>query len=429
MLVDLDELVLRCRDERARAYIREAVACYKAGAYRSAIVSTWIAVAFDIVDKVHELSIAGDKAAAALVAEIEHITNAQDLPRALAFERKLLAEARDKFELISPQEYLDLDRLQQDRHRCAHPSRMSLTEVFSPTAELARVHLRTAVQCLLQHEPAQGKAALDGLVRDISSSYFPDKLEGARRFLDKSALKRARPSLVRNVLIVLVKTYLDNDTDYKVRRSTERAMACMLEMHRVVFVDVLGKELTRIYRALTTEAQLVMGVRLLSVNGAFPDALEDDQIARLQQFASRLSADELDWLDLIADIPQLRTAAEERAQRITAEELQPGRFLYLPNLARAKIMRMYTKVKHYDSANAWGKIVASYADEFLPNEVREVLIAAAENPEIKDSFQISKVINALRTKNEQLPTEFEELVAAVQAKPKRDDDFDDDIPF
>ena len=39
-LVDLDELVLKCRSDQARAYIAEAVACYKAGAFRSCIVAT-----------------------------------------------------------------------------------------------------------------------------------------------------------------------------------------------------------------------------------------------------------------------------------------------------------------------------------------------------------------------------------------------------
>ncbi|ENV52103.1 hypothetical protein L292_1654 [Acinetobacter junii CIP 107470 = MTCC 11364] len=63
VLSDLDELVLKCRDQKAKSYIREAVACYKAGAFRSAIVSTWIAVSFDILDKLKELSLAGDKEA------------------------------------------------------------------------------------------------------------------------------------------------------------------------------------------------------------------------------------------------------------------------------------------------------------------------------------------------------------------------------
>lgn len=39
-LSDLDELVLECRGEKAKNYIKEAVACYKSGAFRSLIVST-----------------------------------------------------------------------------------------------------------------------------------------------------------------------------------------------------------------------------------------------------------------------------------------------------------------------------------------------------------------------------------------------------
>lgn len=53
--VDLDELVLRCRDEQARQYIAEAVACYRAGAFRACIVMTWTAVVFEYIHKLREL--------------------------------------------------------------------------------------------------------------------------------------------------------------------------------------------------------------------------------------------------------------------------------------------------------------------------------------------------------------------------------------
>jgi len=62
-LIDLDELVLRCRDEHARSYIAEAVACYKAGAFRASIVATWIAVVLDILHKLRELELTGNGAA------------------------------------------------------------------------------------------------------------------------------------------------------------------------------------------------------------------------------------------------------------------------------------------------------------------------------------------------------------------------------
>lgn len=59
-LADLDELVLRCKSAAAKAYINEATSCYFAGAYRSAIVATWIAVVYDFVDKLKDLELAGD---------------------------------------------------------------------------------------------------------------------------------------------------------------------------------------------------------------------------------------------------------------------------------------------------------------------------------------------------------------------------------
>ncbi len=58
-LIDLDELILQCRSRHAREYIAEAVACYKAGAFRSCMVATLIAVVFDILDKLRELQISG----------------------------------------------------------------------------------------------------------------------------------------------------------------------------------------------------------------------------------------------------------------------------------------------------------------------------------------------------------------------------------
>ena len=111
-LEDLDELTLRCRDEKARQYIAEAVASYRAGAFRSAIVATWVAVCFDVIEKFRELALAGDKEAERQAHDIDATRRTGDLTRALKFERELLELAKDKFELISPLEYIDLDRLQ-----------------------------------------------------------------------------------------------------------------------------------------------------------------------------------------------------------------------------------------------------------------------------------------------------------------------------
>jgi hypothetical protein len=64
--IDLDELIVRCRDKFSRKFIQEAVSCYRAGAYRSCIVATWNAVVFDFLHKLRELELLGDSEAAKL---------------------------------------------------------------------------------------------------------------------------------------------------------------------------------------------------------------------------------------------------------------------------------------------------------------------------------------------------------------------------
>ena len=109
-LIDLDELSLRCRDKQAREYIQEAVASYKAGAFRSCIVSTWIAVVLDFLHKLKELEMTGDARAKAKLEEFEKIRAAGDtsLKEALDFERGVLDVAANDFELLSPLEKEDL---------------------------------------------------------------------------------------------------------------------------------------------------------------------------------------------------------------------------------------------------------------------------------------------------------------------------------
>ena len=48
-LTDIDMLALSVRDRESRRLIGEAITAYRGGALRSALMSTWIAVAYDII--------------------------------------------------------------------------------------------------------------------------------------------------------------------------------------------------------------------------------------------------------------------------------------------------------------------------------------------------------------------------------------------
>src|SRR5712692_3535798 len=103
-LVDLDELVLMVRDRNSRTYIGEAINTYRGRAYRSALLSTWIAVAYDIISKIRELHVQGDPAAGAFVAVLDNAIDASErgdptaVQRLQAIENELLAKALRDFE-------------------------------------------------------------------------------------------------------------------------------------------------------------------------------------------------------------------------------------------------------------------------------------------------------------------------------------------
>lgn len=100
-LADIEALSLRCSSEESKDYISEATLCYRVGAYRAAIVSTWIAVVFDLIDKIRELSLAGDHAARELEDKfqkyIDQINegNRQGITKGLEFEREILTTCRE----------------------------------------------------------------------------------------------------------------------------------------------------------------------------------------------------------------------------------------------------------------------------------------------------------------------------------------------
>ena len=83
----LEELYLSCRDKSSKAHIREAINCYKGGAYRACIVSTWIALVYDFIEKINELALTKDREAIQLQKEIENNRISNNIDYFLKFER------------------------------------------------------------------------------------------------------------------------------------------------------------------------------------------------------------------------------------------------------------------------------------------------------------------------------------------------------
>lgn len=408
-LYDLDELILRCRDEKAKKYIKEAVSCYKVGAFRSSIVSAWVAVSFDIIDKLKELSLAGDKEAEGQLNDFEKARQAGDIAKSLKFERDILSVARDKLELISHVEYIDLERLQQDRNRCAHPSMTSDDDIFNPSAELARLHIRSAVEHLLQYPPSQGKYALESLLSEIDSQYFPTKEENALTALKNSPLYKARKSLVRNFIIVLIKKILTEPLGVKQKIKVIAALKATSTMYRQVFNEVVSEKLSSIVK-LVDDNNIDRTFIFLKRLPDTWECLDPDVKQKIQAYVENLPEEKLEDVDFLLEHQGLSAHARKRVKYATRKELADAVYFDVPKEVADRMVKLYVSSDSFDDANSFAPVINIHASDFNKEQVENIVRACGDNFQIRNSFEKGAVINSLRKNKNFSDEEYNQLL-------------------
>lgn len=403
-LLDLDELVLRVRSPAAREDITEAVACYKAGAYRAAVVATWTAVLYDIFSKIREIELTGDRAAAQFLNELTEIRERNDIDRSLRVERAVLETARDRFELLTHQEFEDLARLQVDRHRCAHPTMGSADEPYQPAAELVRYHLRSAIEHLLMRPPVQGKAALDRVRTEIQSPLFPKSLEGALRVLRAGPLQRPKDVLVRNVVVATVKAVtsgpLYGDVDFFDRASA--ALLAIEEMHPDAVLRAYAREFPRI-ASNVPDSNVVGILRFCAKIPSAWDYLSEDVVAKLEGLISTIDPTESPELFLLArqwaelaETAELRLASFGRAELIALVNSDRSRASATPSVI-ARGLTLLNESRSWDSTNTLiSGALLPLVNAFGESELRAILEAVAANFEVRGAFATPTLLAAIR---------------------------------
>lgn len=224
LATDIDALALRVRDANSKRLIDDAISAYRAGALRSAVISTWNAVANDIIVKAQELHSLDEGRVSDFVEKLNNAIENDDVLEKIEIERNLLKNAENTLQLITSHEFDMLRRIRKDRHICAHPSLVKEDQLFEPTPDLVRSHIVNALDILLIHAPLQGKPALDRLMEDINSESFPSTQEGVRKFIYSKYLKSSKEVLVENLIKVIYKI-LVKGTETEVAKNKKHELA------------------------------------------------------------------------------------------------------------------------------------------------------------------------------------------------------------
>ena len=225
---------------------------------RSAIVSTWIAVAFDIIAKAKELSIHGDTAASKFALKIEQAIQNSDVRKLQVIESGLLSIANDNLQLFLPHEYEDLKRLQKDRHLCAHPAFAMEEALFQPTPELVRTHITHALMHLLVNAPLQGKSAIARFHADLLSPSFPTDGESIGIFVRAKYLDRAKNVLVANLIRSLLSVFFGKESEKydKQRHLVTRTLQAIAKAKTAIYDDTVKDYVVNKFGAIPNDLLL-----------------------------------------------------------------------------------------------------------------------------------------------------------------------------
>lgn len=417
-LVDIEAMALRCRSEQSKTYISEAILCYRSGAYRATIVSVWIAVIFDLVDKIRELAVAGESKAVPIWQRYEGYIaqinggNPQGIKAALEFERDLIQLCKDELELFGQQQMIDLQRLREDRHRCAHPSFQQIGEPYKPSAEQARLHLTNAVSHVLAQPPMQGKAQLARLLALISSNYFPQEHTQAVTQLRASALGRASDALINGFVDMAVFEFFKNTSPLYWKPQARFALNAIIEMYRPQAETRLAKQLNRILQD-ANDAELPAAAALVSGISSYWGMLLQPARNKLEQYIrntpNMLVAAGLPTLALT---PELAPVIREKLTTFAIDELAIaiGTFgLRAP--AKERALYLVSQVGSYNAANdALTRLFLPLFDEFTKEEFIQLIgFPRATGADLIGANMYSAILTRLQQSSIFTPEEFNQI--------------------
>lgn len=166
MIRDLESMILTISDPASRDYVREALQCYNAGAYRAAVVLSVAAGMDGLRRRLADLANSGGVSADTTTAHanIDRAFNNQD-----SFERTLIDASEKAVSFLTVSEAKKLRALFDVRNLCAHPSG------HIGTAEEARDAMTTVIDFILSRPALMGMTGISTLLDRLKSpNFFPN---------------------------------------------------------------------------------------------------------------------------------------------------------------------------------------------------------------------------------------------------------------
>lgn len=228
-LADMEELLEKISNREVVSYMREASACYGAGAYRGCIVLSYIALFDDMRTKLTELAKI-NASAKVIWQEVEKRAGEQDV-----FESHM-ADRLKKESLLTKAEHKQLEIIRDIRNRAAHPSGVQ------PKPEEARYVYRVVIDDFLSQALLKTTHAADAIVgRLAKSNLFPTTDFAEVVEISRGEIADLNPAADPYLVKELISARANPDTT--VQTNAGRLLAALARAEPTRFRQILRKKL------------------------------------------------------------------------------------------------------------------------------------------------------------------------------------------
>ncbi|KAJ3016570.1 hypothetical protein HKX48_003959 [Thoreauomyces humboldtii] len=289
------------------------------------------------------------------------------------FENGLLYLFRTTFEFFGAHEFEDLKRLRSDRHRCAHPTFSQEAVPFTPTAEHARMHIRSAITFVLSQPPKQGRAALASLRALVESPCFPSTHDEAVVRFRHSELWNARQGLVTAFLQDLIFKW---DWALNHQASAFIAIRAIIELHHQHAIPKIQNAIQSLAKG-PAEDLVARAADLALAVPAAAELVDDATQSTLRTWLQREGGN-AKGISIMHESPERITPGELPAEMVT------------------QAARIYITARNYQQANEMAShMVLPLANRFSRDDIA-LILGNARAPALFGSFRFGDFVDALR---------------------------------
>lgn len=395
-LTNLDELMQKVRNAHAKNYINESIAAYRTGSYRASLITTWIAVCVDIIEKIRELSLSEDPAAKKIEEHLDKI-QPNDPSAMLSFEREILNYACDDLQLISTIEKSHLERLKDDRNICAHPTFSDDGSQFSPPAELALSYIVQASNYLLVHPPVKGKVIVQRLYDLINEPSFPEDEEKAYDLLSsENNLGRVKDSGVRNLAIIILKRLFRDDTGISpdLLNRLSASLSAIYRLYPEIYEEVVSTKLGPMLSE-ANDSKLKRIFPFLRLRKELWSKVDHAERVRIEGLINSMDHGEMSkyQVTMLAEVnSDIRSNVIEKMDQLDSVNQAKIIAAYPANFLKDKAIHIFSGAVSFDSAEYRGNnLLLPISEGFNDNDLQRIFTGSLENT---GSYGTNQILNA-----------------------------------